>query len=337
MIMTIYDPPHGISPAMLRFVWKQVFDDRVVWSILLSLVARGLATIRAGENSVTLHATRGLSAPTNLPKEEKMFLDELSRHHRAKGITIPMMDGRTAHLVIEAGDELRKSAVGKWFNENREFVIAGTALSALALCIVAMPNRADQFFVLVASFALMAPGAFYLTLLILRIRDLFRAAHRKMEAPVLGRIALLITFLTCCLASIFMGSTVLGITFGWSVVAVAIFFACSNLVFLHLMRAPTAEGRKLLDEIEGFREFLRSVEQLPMDRSDSPGEHAGAYERYLPYAVALEVEQAWSDRFVALSSSFHEPDLFIGAESLYLGMWNGKPVQVVYKAEPTRR
>src|SRR5438270_614844 len=66
LIMTIYDPPRGISPAMLRYVWKQVFDDRVVWSILLSLVAKGLATIRAEENSVVLHATPAVSPPHTL-------------------------------------------------------------------------------------------------------------------------------------------------------------------------------------------------------------------------------------------------------------------------------
>ncbi len=61
---------------------------------------------------------------------------------------------------------------------------------------------------------------------------------------------------------------------------------------------PTKSGQELLDAIEGFREYLKSVERFPINRPDAPGVHAGLYEKYLPYAVALEVEQSWSDKFV---------------------------------------
>ena len=90
-----------------------------------------------------------------------------------------------------------------------------------------------------------------------------------------------------------------------------------------------------MTEIEGFRLFLKSVERLPMQRSEAPGNNAGLYEKYLPYAVALEVEQAWGDQFLALASTFHQNAGLPGAESFYLGMWDGKPVEIVYKSEPT--
>jgi hypothetical protein len=70
-----------------------------------------------------------------------------------------------------------------------------------------------------------------------------------------------------------------------------------------------------------------------MHRSDAPSDKAGLYERYLPYAVALEVEQAWGDQFLALASTFHENAGLPGAESFYLGMWDGKPVEIVYRPE----
>jgi hypothetical protein len=73
-----------------------------------------------------------------------------------------------------------------------------------------------------------------------------------------------------------------------------------------------------------------------MQRTDEPAEHAGLYEKYLPYAVALEVEQAWGDRFLALTSTFHENAGVRGAEAFYLGMWNGRPLEIVYKPEAPR-
>ena len=139
-----------------------------------------------------------------------------------------------------------------------------------------------------------------------------------------------------CLSSLLIGFIVLGVNFGWPLIAVAVLLTAVNLSFLHLMKAPTAEGRLLLDKIEGFRLFLKSVEQLPMDRFESPAQVPGVYEKYLPYAVALEVEQAWCDRSIALASSHHERQEMLAAESIYLGMWNGKPVQVVYKPPRVR-
>ena len=40
-IVTRYEPPQGLSPAMLRFVWKETFDDRTFWAGVLSLRGEG--------------------------------------------------------------------------------------------------------------------------------------------------------------------------------------------------------------------------------------------------------------------------------------------------------
>jgi hypothetical protein len=77
-----------------------------------------------------------------------------------------------------------------------------------------------------------------------------------------------------------------------------------NLLFLHLMRQPTAEGRALLDRIEGLRQYLGVAERdelrgLPAPDGPEPALDADRYQALLPYALALEVEQAWTGRFVA--------------------------------------
>ena len=47
IIVPLYDPPSGISPAMVRFAWKETFDDRAFWASALSLVAKGWATMES--------------------------------------------------------------------------------------------------------------------------------------------------------------------------------------------------------------------------------------------------------------------------------------------------
>ena len=74
-----------------------------------------------------------------------------------------------------------------------------------------------------------------------------------------------------------------------------------NIIFTGLMPAPTERGRKLLDHIEGLklylsvaeRDELRALEQVD---GDDPRITPERYEALLPYALALDVEQAWTSR-----------------------------------------
>ncbi len=65
-----------------------------------------------------------------------------------------------------------------------------------------------------------------------------------------------------------------------------------NALFLHLMSAPTVAGRRIMDAIEGFRMYLSDAQQ-------SPAMAPQMVEKYLPYALALDVENAWGERFTA--------------------------------------
>src|SRR5690606_26253947 len=63
------------------------------------------------------------------------------------------------------------------------------------------------------------------------------------------------------------------------------------------------EGRALMDEIEGLRLYMSVAERDELASMEGPGAppplDAARYEALLPFAVALEVEDAWTDRFTA--------------------------------------
>lgn len=73
------------------------------------------------------------------------------------------------------------------------------------------------------------------------------------------------------------------------------------IVFAILIQAPTPEGRRLLDEIEGLKLYLGVAERdelKSLPGPDAPPKlDAERYEQLLPYAVALEVEEAWTKKF----------------------------------------
>jgi uncharacterized protein (TIGR04222 family) len=82
-------------------------------------------------------------------------------------------------------------------------------------------------------------------------------------------------------------------------VAFAVLSIGLHLVFLVLMRAPTPAGRRIMDEIEGFRMYLDTAEQDRLERMRSPGLTPEVFETFLPYAYALGVENSWCERFAA--------------------------------------
>jgi uncharacterized membrane protein YgcG len=70
-----------------------------------------------------------------------------------------------------------------------------------------------------------------------------------------------------------------------------------NGLFIWLMKAPTLSGRKLMDRIEGFKLYLSVAEKDRLNMSNPPEQTPELFEKYLPYAMALDVENEWGDQF----------------------------------------
>jgi uncharacterized membrane protein len=71
-------------------------------------------------------------------------------------------------------------------------------------------------------------------------------------------------------------------------------------VFGKLLPAYSVEGRKLQDAIVGLRQYLSIAEKDDLARLKAPPQTAEEFTRFLPYAVALDVEEAWTRRFTAI-------------------------------------
>ena len=102
---------------------------------------------------------------------------------------------------------------------------------------------------------------------------------------------------------------------GWIALGAAAGALVANLTFGWLLKAPTAAGRAIMDHVEGFRRYLDVAEGDELRLVDAPPLTARLYERYLPAALALEVEQRWAERFAAVfatSAVSHSPSWYSG-------------------------
>jgi hypothetical protein len=321
-IVTRYEPPAGLSPAMLRYVWKQKFDDRTFWAGLLDLVAKGLALLESEDGTTCVRAVPTGKHKPVLPREERYLLDKVMPGAHKNSLSMNVLDDWGSR-IWGMETELRKAAIGRFFTNNREVVTFGALLSLVPVYVSAQVQDVNDLLALVWSLALMGPSSFYMLILLPHFRDLFRGGRVTRKPTIARRMLPSILPLLACFAAIITGGIVLGVNFGLQILVVTAFMFALNLVFVHLMKAPTAEGRRVMDEIEGFRQFLSSVDRFSMDRSEAPSQYPGLYEKYLPFAIALEVEQGWSDKLLALAGSLPEWEFWSGRLHLGLGEDDG--------------
>jgi uncharacterized membrane protein YgcG len=76
--------------------------------------------------------------------------------------------------------------------------------------------------------------------------------------------------------------------------------AAGLILFHFLLKAATPKGRQLIDRLDGFRLYLDVAERDDLNLKNPPDRTPDLFERYLPFALALGVEQSWAEQFAAV-------------------------------------
>ena len=121
-------------------------------------------------------------------------------------------------------------------------------------------------------------------------------------------------------------STILALSAGSgprvSVIATIIAMFITSFVFGNIMKRPTMRGRKLLDDLEGFRDYLEVAEKNELELRNPPEKTPQLFEAYLPYALALGVDQQWAEKFAAVLSTAQRAEGGPYSPHWYNGAWN---------------
>lgn len=80
--------------------------------------------------------------------------------------------------------------------------------------------------------------------------------------------------------------------------SISIFAAATIMIgFRMLMKRKTKEGAILQEDLEGFKLFLSMTQKERLDFHNAPKRRPKEFMEYLPYAIALEVEEKWAEQF----------------------------------------
>jgi uncharacterized membrane protein len=95
----------------------------------------------------------------------------------------------------------------------------------------------------------------------------------------------------------FMGGYLLSTMLSWLIIAMIILMGVIIVFMHHTMKATTYAGQRILDHINGLQYYMEAVEEKVLKAFNPPEMSRELYEEYLPYAVALDIESKWSDKF----------------------------------------
>lgn len=97
-----------------------------------------------------------------------------------------------------------------------------------------------------------------------------------------------------------------GVSLSFALTLVALLLI--NLGWGPLLKRKSPIGQQVSDQIAGFRQFLEGVEQDRLNRSSPALGGPHELDRFPPFAIALEVKEAWGDH---LAQSFLSPSIFV--------------------------
>lgn len=292
-IIPLYHPPENLSPAAVRFIRRMGYDRKAFTAALVDMAVKGyLKIIDDGHKFRLVRTGKG----ADWFSEERRISDALFTSED----TIEMEQKNYAKFgaaVNRVRESLEAEDRKQFFVRNQGYFWLGilVTLAVAFLTAVSSPSPKEAA---VAAFIL----SFWVgitAVVLMHALQRIRSGANSFGARVAGIFQAgftLLFFVPFGFGAVLLGRQLAENLGLWA----ALLVGCTaglNAIFFELMKAPTVAGRKIMDEIEGFRMYLGTAEQQRLDALTPPKETPELFEAYLPYAMALDVENQWNKRF----------------------------------------
>ncbi len=299
-IVPQYLPPDDLSPAGVREVARMGFDNRCFAAEVVGLAAKNFLRIEQDDaGKYTLVKTNNALAARKLTDSEATVARGLFPNNNRL-----LLSPANHEIVGSAIGDLKKLLSGRfekiYFVRNSIYVLPSLILTAATF--IAMVMLSDNDLKPVTLFMCVwlsgwTAGVIALSAMVINLwKAVLKSKQPKMILSAGG--ALFATLF----AVPFLVGEVLGIgvlansTSSTTVIVMAVAVA-SNFLYHELLKAPTRLGRVALDKIQGFKLFLSATEEDEIKRLAPINWNMDTFNKYLPYAVALDIEDEWSAKF----------------------------------------
>ncbi|HXL98324.1 MAG TPA: DUF2207 domain-containing protein [Rhizomicrobium sp.] len=298
-IVALFGPPADFSPAAVRFVHRMAYDRKAYAASLIDMAVKGFLKISEEDGSYVLTRTGKSAADSGLSHGEAAIAAKLFDDG---GASIAMKQDN--HAAIAASISALKTSLkseyeGNYFNTHAHWAVGGLAI----LVVAAFASAALSEYGPAAAFILiwLAGWSAATSFLLHQVYDNWLVAFAGPGSRIVNGIGALVS---TAFAIPFAGGLLVGLyMFKASVslpaAAALIAGGIAVYVFYHLLKAPTLAGAHIRDQIDGFRLFLNTAEKDRLEALNPPNVTPELFEKFLPYAIALDCENTWSKKFEA--------------------------------------
>lgn len=293
-IIPRYEAPKDFSPAAMRYIMRMGFDDKAFAAAVVNMAVKGCLTIDEEGGFYTL--TRKGEDFRGLSKDEVRVAQQLFT-----GRTSLVIKSENHAVIKEAIKSLQRTLAVQYekiyFLTNKGTLVPGLVISALALIAIVILGRS----VLLAGFMTIWLSGWTAGCSVLVFMSV-KAWRAAILGPSQRVVSLIMALFITVFALPFLGGEAVGLwmfSTATSIPAVVFIFAIVllNILFYHFMKAPTIKGRQALDQIEGLKLYLSVAEKDRLNQLNPPEKTPQVFEKFLPYALALDVEQDWCEQF----------------------------------------
>jgi uncharacterized membrane protein YgcG len=321
VIIPQFAPPAGYSPGAVRYLQRMKYDETCMAAGLLGLAAKGMVTIKESGGTYTVRKrSKPPPLPSGGPPPLSLALTPDERALREKLVgsgKIKLEDenwkkikgARKAH-EFRISRKLEKTH----FLRNMGWWFPGLFLTLVGMIVLYLAIGAPIMII-----GMIMIGALFVWL----TWRIWKAVTSGGFGRMAGAIILAGFSLPLYVAVLFVLVDLMRDSGAWAAMGL-LYPGLLNLVFYHLIKAPTPLGRKVLEHVEGFRHYLSVAEEDRLNLENPPEKTPELFEQFLPYALALGCEQQWSQKFDSvLRAAGQSPGSSDWTPSYYTGSVSG--------------
>ena len=299
VIIPLFEPPEGLSPAAVRYVLHMGYDHKCLSAAIISMAVKGYVTIEEDDGDYTLVRREDADEQKLSPDEQKVARKLLGH------LASVELDNTNCRRFQKAIAGLKKVLAqqyrGRYFFSNLSWFIVGAALSVLTVAGIGvaafLADGTPAVGFLAVWLSMWSVGVFFLLRQVFAAwRAVRRGTGTGRPATTGGALGITLFAVPFCIAKVVVLGFLVYMTSIW-LLPILLLLGLLNVRFHYYLKRPTVEGRKVMDQIEGFRMYLATAEQDRLAEARPPERTPELFERYLPYAVALEVESRWAEQF----------------------------------------
>lgn len=320
-IIPLYEPPPDLSPAAIRYIMNMGYDKKIFTCSIINIAVKGFLIINEKDDDYSIKKTDKKDPDKYLSAEElKIYRSLFSTNYKIE------LDSTNYSIFQKAVRKLKKSLKlsfeGKYFLSNIKYFVPGITLSILGIVITVLssPISAAGSFMLIW-LSVWTCGVFFLFSSVLSSwKQFFFKGKLKSFSQALFNTLFALPFLAGEIFGLFMLNKSTSISFVFFLVLIMFV----NTLFYQWLKAPTMKGRRVMNKIEGFKLYLSVAEKDRMKRFNMISSRKNTpelFEKYLSFAIALEVENEWAKQFEGVLDSSMK-----GGEGYRTSWYNGSSI-----------